>query len=82
MSALVGLLSVLPGIVLLFLTILFLIGLFEAIARSPAVQFQLMLIGLFIAFLWWLYMQLPKVLRRFVSKLFGKSGGHGHGREH
>ncbi len=81
MSALIGLLSVLPGIVLLLMTVFFLISLLRALATNPPAQFELMLIGLFIGSLWWLYMHLPRFLRRFVARLFGKSGG-GHGREH
>lgn len=80
-SALIASLSIFPGVVLLLLSILFVIGLLHALVASPQLLFQFMLTGLFLAFVWWLYMQLPRFIRRFVSKLLGRGGGgrgHGH----
>jgi hypothetical protein len=80
-SCLLGLLSVLPGIVLLLLTVLFLFGLIRVLIENQQVLFEFMLIGLFLGFLWWLYMQLPRFLRHWLSKLLGIGGGgdkHGH----
>lgn len=81
LSPVIVLLSALPGLVLLVVSVLFLFALLRVLLTNQQVLFQLMLIGLFIAFLWWLYMQLPGFLRRWLSKLFGRGGGgdrHGH----
>jgi hypothetical protein len=60
-------------------TVLFLIGLVNALVHSPQMLFQLMLIGLMISFLWYLYMHLPAFLRRFLSRLFHRSKRDDHG---
>lgn len=81
LAPLLVLLSALPGLLLLVLSIWFLVGLVQVLLTNQQLLFQFMLIGLFIAFLWWLYMQLPGFLRRALSKLFGRrdrDGGHGH----
>jgi len=74
-----ALLSVFPGILLLLLSVLFFLGLIHVLLSNQQALFEFMLIGLMIGFLWWLYMQLPKFLRRWLSKLLGKGGGDGHG---
>ena len=73
------LLSALPGFLLLLLSVLFLAGLLQVLLTNQQLLFEFMLIGLFIAFLWWLYMQLPEFLRRALSRLFGRRDGDGHG---
>jgi hypothetical protein len=73
------LLSMLPGILLLLLSVLFLFGLVQVLLTNQQVLFQFMLIGLFIGFLWWLYMQLPGFLRRWMSKLLGRADRNEHG---
>lgn len=81
MSTVIALMPILPGVVLLLLSVLFLFGLITVLLRNQQLLFQFMLAGLFLGFLWWLYMQLPNVVRRIVSKLFGRGGGgsgHGH----
>ena len=78
MASLLAVLSVLPGVLLLLLSVLFLLGFLQALLSSPQMLFQFMLIGLFIGFLWWMYMQLPRFLRRWLLKLFGKGDRNGH----
>lgn len=81
LSPLIVLLSALPGVVLLLVSVLFLIGLGNALVSSPQLLFQAMLTGLMLAFLWFLYMHLPQFLRRFISRLFHRSNKddrHGH----
>jgi Flp pilus assembly protein TadB len=75
----VALLSVLPGLLLAGVTVLFLIALVNALVHSPQALFQLMLIGLMLSFLWYLYMHLPAFLRRFLSRLFHRSKRDDHG---
>jgi len=70
LAPLIFLLSALPGILLLGLSALLLVGLMQALFSNQQLLFQFMLLGLFIAFLWWLYLQLPRFLRRALSKLF------------
>jgi hypothetical protein len=81
LAPLLLLLSALPGVLLLLLSILFLIGFVQVLLTNQQVLLQFMLIGLFISFLWWLYMQLPGFLRRALSRLLGRrnrNGDHGH----
>ena len=80
-ACLLALLSALPGILLLLVSVLFLFGLLNILINNQQALFQFMLIGLFLSFLWWLYMQLPRFLRRWLSKLLGRGVGgdeHGH----
>jgi RNA polymerase subunit RPABC4/transcription elongation factor Spt4 len=78
LAPLLVVLSALPGFLLLLLSVLFLVGLFEVLLTNQQLLFQFMLIGLFIGFLWWLYMQLPGFLRRALSRFFGRRNGDGH----
>lgn len=74
------LLSVLPGAILLLVSVLFLIGLIQTLLTNQQLLLQAMLMGLSIGFVWWLYMRLPRFLRRWLSKLLGRGGGNEHGR--
>jgi hypothetical protein len=78
LAPLVLLLSVLPGLVLLLLSVLFLIGLIQVLVSSQQLLFEFFLLGLLLAVLWWLYLQLPGWLRKGLSKLFGPRGGDRH----
>src|SRR5947207_519430 len=64
LAPLLVLLSALPGLLLLAVTVLLLIGLIQALFTNQQLLFQFMLLGLMIGFLWWLYLQLPGFLRR------------------
>jgi hypothetical protein len=75
----VALLSVLPGLLLVGVTVLFLIALVNTLVHSQQLLFQLMLVGLMLSFLWYLYMHLPAFLRRFLSRLFHRSKRDDHG---
>lgn len=84
LSAGVASLSFLPGVLLLLLSVIFLLAFVHALLSSPQLLFQFMLAGLLLSFVWWLYMQLPRFVRRLIAKLLGRSGddgghsGHGH----
>jgi hypothetical protein len=78
-ASMLTLLSMLPGVLLLLLSVFFLFGLIQVLLTNQQVLFQFMLIGLFIGFLWWLYMQLPRFLRRWLSKLLGRADRNEHG---
>jgi hypothetical protein len=79
LSCLLGLLKIFPGIILLLLSVMFLVGLVQVLTTNQQLLFQVLLIGLFLGFVWWLYMQLPHFLRKLISKLLGRGGGGGHG---
>jgi RNA polymerase subunit RPABC4/transcription elongation factor Spt4 len=78
LAPLLLILSVLPGLVLIGVTLLFLIGFVNALASSPQLLLQFMLVGLMLAFLWYLYMHLPSFLRRFLTRLFSHSKRDDH----
>jgi hypothetical protein len=68
----VGLVGVLPGVVLLAVSVVFLSVFIHVMLTDPAMQFQMMVLGLLLALLWYLYMKLPlfvrKAIRRWISK--------------
>jgi Flp pilus assembly protein TadB len=74
----VGLLSALPGLLLLTVTTLFIFALVQAVLSSQQLMFQAVMAGLMLAFLWYLYMHLPAFLRRFLSRLFRRSHRDDH----
>jgi RNA polymerase subunit RPABC4/transcription elongation factor Spt4 len=78
MACLLAVLSVLPGVLLLLLTVMFFLGFLRVLLTSQQLMFEFMLVGLVIAFLWWLYMQLPGFLRRWLSKLLGRGDRNEH----
>ena len=67
---LVWLLTALPGLLLVTVSVLFAFGLIRTLLTNQALMFQAVLAGLMLAFLWYLYMRLPHFLRRFISNLF------------
>ena len=76
---LLAILAALPGVLLLLVTILFALGLLSALLTNQQLQFQFLMVGLMLAFLWYLYMHLPGFLRRFISRLFHRSNRDDHG---
>ena len=67
---LVYVLSLFPGVVLLLITILFLIGFVQALLSSQQLMRQFLGLGLMLGLLWYGYMHLP----HFVSSALRKSG--------
>jgi len=78
LSPLLALLSAVPGVLLLLVTILFAIGLLNALLTNQQILFQFMLVGLMLAFIWYLYLHLPHVIRRTLSRLFRRSKKNDH----
>jgi RNA polymerase subunit RPABC4/transcription elongation factor Spt4 len=74
----VGLLSALPGLLLLTVTTLFIFAMIQTVLSSQQLMFQAVMAGLMLAFLWYLYMHLPAFLRRFLSRLFRRSHRDDH----
>jgi RNA polymerase subunit RPABC4/transcription elongation factor Spt4 len=73
------LLSALPGLLLLAITVLFLIAFVSALENNAQLQFQFMIRGLMLALLWYLYMHLPTFIRHFISRLFRHKNKDSHG---
>jgi len=72
-APLVKLLTILPGVALVIISILFVFGLIQTLLTNQALLFQAVIAGCMLAFLWYLYSHLPHFLRRFISKLFKRS---------
>jgi RNA polymerase subunit RPABC4/transcription elongation factor Spt4 len=77
---LLAILSVMPGLLLLALSVLFLAGFIVVLVSDQRLLFQFMLIGLILALLWFLYLQLPAFIRRALTRLFRRSQRDDHGR--
>lgn len=81
LAPLVTLLTILPGLALAAISVAFVFGLVRTILTNQAMMFQAVVAGLMLAFLWYLYSQLPHSLRRLISRLFRRSRDndqHGH----
>jgi hypothetical protein len=81
LTPLVALLTLLPGIALVAVSIMFVFALVRTLLLNQALMFQAVIAGLMLAFLWYLYMHLPHFLRRSISRLFKRSqrdDQHGH----
>ena len=79
LTPLLALLSALPGILLLLVTVLFAFAFVNMLVTNQQLLFQCMLVGLMLGFLWYLYMHLPHFLRRLISKMFTRSKRNDHG---
>jgi hypothetical protein len=79
LRALLVFLSALPGLVLVVVTVAFAVLFINAILTNPQLQSQLVLVGLMLAFVWYLYLKLPHFLRRILSRLFRRLSGDHHG---
>ena len=80
-APLVALLTALPGLALVAISVLFVFGLVRTILTNQALMFQAVIAGLMLTFVWYLYMHLPNVLQRFISRLLTRSkrdDQHGH----
>jgi hypothetical protein len=67
------LLSFLPGLILLLVSLLFLVGLLRALIGNPELLGRFLFVGMLLALLWLIYMQLPGPIRKSVHRLFGGS---------
>lgn len=70
--------SVLPGLLLILLSVLVLVGVVNALLTSQQLQFQLIIAVLIIGLLWYCYLQLPKFLRDLFKTIWRKSKKDGH----
>lgn len=70
------LLSILPGVILMFLSLLFVAAFVRQLLTDPNALLGLMLVGLVIGFAWYVWMQLPGFFRKFIHKTISKGGKH------
>src|SRR6266545_580312 len=74
--------SLLPGLFLLLLLVLAVVGVFQAVLSNQAIQGQLLAAILILALLWWLFLQLPHFIQNMFRSLWRKpkkdKGGHSH----
>ena len=69
-GAMISILSIFPGIILLLLSIMVLVGLFEAVLNNQQIQMQLVVIILLLSILWYAYMHLPSFIKRMLRSLW------------
>ncbi len=81
LAPLIRLLTILPGLLLASVSVVFVFGLVRALLSSQQLLFQAILAGLMLSFAWYLYSRLPHFLQRLLTKLFtrSKSGPNDHG---
>jgi hypothetical protein len=76
------LLSLLPGVLLILLTVMVVVGMVQAVLTNQQILGQLLCMGLVLSILWLAYMQLPSALRKALGKVFHRkkrtSKDHGH----
>jgi len=75
-------LSLLPGVVLWLLTVIFFFGLLQGLISDPQLQSQFLGVGLMLGLLWFVYLQLPSFLRNLIKKIFGTSKKDDHRHDH
>ncbi len=68
-------LALLPVLALIAASAMFVLGLLEAVLTNPRALSPLIVVGLMLAGLWWLYLQLPGWIRKAIAKIFGRKGG-------
>lgn len=74
----IWLLSALPGVLLLLVSVMFFLGLAEAlVSQRQMVLPHLFLTGLLLGLLWLVYMHLPGFVRSLVRKLFARTARKG-----
>jgi hypothetical protein len=69
---LMGIVSIFPGIALLLITLLILLGLLQAILTNEQLQLQLLILALLLGVLWYIYIHLPPFIRRIPRTLWNK----------
>jgi hypothetical protein len=74
--------SLLPGVLLLLLLVLAVVGIFHELLNNQAIQGQLLAVVLILALLWWLWLQLPHFIQKMFRSLWQKptrdKGRHTH----
>lgn len=58
--------TIVPGVILVFLSALLLVGFAQAILTNEQVQLQLLVLTLLVGLLWFVYSQMPAFLKRLL----------------
>lgn len=74
LKPLLFLLTLIPGIILIVLTLLFSLAFLRQLLTNPNMLFQLMLVGLVLGLAWYVWMQLPGFVRKALHKAISKGG--------
>jgi RNA polymerase subunit RPABC4/transcription elongation factor Spt4 len=64
--------SLLPGLVLLLLLIMVLVGIVHELQTNQQIQAQLIAVLVVLALLWWLYLQLPHFIQNMFRSIWRK----------
>jgi hypothetical protein len=75
-APLVAALSLLPGLVLLLISVLLSIAAINAVLYQPAQLRTLLVLSLGVAGLWLLYLPVPYIIRTAVSRMWQRHSGH------
>jgi RNA polymerase subunit RPABC4/transcription elongation factor Spt4 len=83
LSPMLYLLSLVPGVFLLLLSIMFLIAFVQAMLSDPQLLGHFLALGLLLGCTWWLYMQLPEFIRKLFRSIWTRQkkkdkSTHGH----
>jgi hypothetical protein len=70
--------KLLPGVLLLLMTVGLLVGLVQALVSNQQVMGQFLAAGLLLAVLWYAYLQLPSAIRKLFHIPLGKKKDIGH----
>ncbi len=65
--------SVLPGVLLLLMTVLLVVGFINVIFTNPAMLFRFLILVLLVGILWRIYMQFPPPLRNLIKNIWPKN---------
>lgn len=71
-------LSLVPGVFLLLISILFLDGVIHILVTNQQIQLQVLLLGLLLGLLWLAYMQLPEFIRKLFRTIWRKPKKDSH----
>lgn len=72
-----SLLQFFPGVLLLLISVLFCIAFFQVIFSNPQLLGRFLALALLLGVLWYLYMQLPRFVRRGVWRVNKRKGNDG-----
>lgn len=74
LKPLLFLLTLVPGIVLLLLSVIFFIAFLRHLLTNPNTLFQMMLVGLVLGLAWYVWMHLPGFVRKALHRAISKGG--------
>ncbi len=64
----------LSGVLLLLMTVLLFVGFFQVVLSSPELLGKFLVLALLMGLLWYLYMRLPRFVRRGIGRMVSRRG--------